>query len=260
LLDCTIEGTSMYFGRGSFAAVTNSAKCRSRKGLGRTLFERLAALYGDKVTSMLTVKYRMHRLIMQWSSHELYNDKIEAHSSVEGHSLCDLEGVKQTSATEPTLILIDIDGCDMEEKQDEADSSLNDGEARVAMAHVRKLLDAGVQACHIGVITPYSAQVGLLRSLRADDKILAEVEISTVDGFQGREKEAIIISMVRSNEKHEVGFLSDNRRMNVAVTRARRQCCIVCNTETVGANRFLKRLVDHFEEHGEYLSAMEYVN
>lgn len=81
-----------------------------RKGLGRTLFERLAALYGDKVTSMLTVQYRMHRLIMQWSSHELYNDKIEAHSSVEGHSLCDLEGVKQTSATEPTLILIDIDG------------------------------------------------------------------------------------------------------------------------------------------------------
>jgi superfamily I DNA and/or RNA helicase len=103
-------------------------------------------------------------------------------------------------------------------------------------------------------------QVGLLKSLRADDKILAEVEISTVDGFQGREKEAIIISMVRSNEKHEVGFLSDNRRMNVAVTRARRQCCIVCNTETVGANCFLKRLVDHFEEHGEYLSAMEYVN
>lgn len=58
----------------------------------------------------------------------------------------------------------------------------------------------------------------------------------------------------------QVGFLSDNRRMNVAVTRARRQCCIVCNTETVGKDEFLKRLVDHFEENGEYLSGMEYVS
>jgi superfamily I DNA and/or RNA helicase len=58
----------------------------------------------------------------------------------------------------------------------------------------------------------------------------------------------------------QVGFLSDNRRMNVAVTRARRQCCIVCNTETVGKDKFLKRLVDHFEENGEYLSGMEYVS
>lgn len=230
-----------------------------KKGYGRTLFERLTVLYGNEVTSMLTVQYRMHQLIMQWSSRELYDDKIEAHSSVAGHSLCDLEGVKQTSATEPTLILVDIDGCDMEEKKDEADSTMNEGEARVAIAHAKRLLEAGVSPGDVGIITPYSAQVGILREMRSDDKILTDVEISTVDGFQGREKEAIIISMVRSNEKHEVGFLSDNRRMNVAVTRARRQCCIVCNVETVGKDAFLKRLVDHFEANGEYLSAMEYL-
>lgn len=228
------------------------------KGYGRTLFERLTALYGDDITSMLTVQYRMHELIMQWSSRELYNDKIEAHSSVSGHSLCDLEGVKQTSATEPTLILIDTDGCDMEEKKDEADSTYNEGEARVAVAHAKLLMEAGVQACDIGIITPYSAQVGILKGMRSDDKKLVDLEISTVDGFQGREKEAIVISMVRSNDTHEVGFLSDKRRMNVAVTRARRQCCIVCNVETVGKDDFLKRLVDHFEANGEYLSAMEF--
>jgi len=231
-----------------------------KKGYGRTLFERLAALYGDDITSMLTVQYRMHELIMQWSSHELYDDKIEAHLSVANHKLCDLEGVKQTSATEPTLILVDIDGCDMEEEKDEADSTMNDGEARVAIEHAKRLIEGGVQPGDIGIITPYSAQVGLLKGMRGEDKKLADVEMSTVDGFQGREKEAIIISMVRSNEKHEVGFLSDNRRMNVAVTRARRQCCIVCNTETVGKDKFLKRLVDHFEENGEYLSGMEYVS
>lgn len=104
------------------------------------------------------------------------------------------------------------------------------------------------------------AQVGLLRELRAEGAAAAAVEISTVDGFQGREKEAIVICAVRSNEQGEVGFLSDSRRMNVAVTRARRHCALVCNTETLGTNPFLGRLVNYFEEHGDYASAQEYVD
>lgn len=96
--------------------------------------------------------------------------------------------------------------------------------------------------------------------MRSKEDKLKDMEISTVDGFQGREKEAIIISMVRSNSKKEVGFLSDHRRMNVAVTRARRQCCLVCDTETVTSDVFLKRLIEYFEENGEYLSASEYGN
>lgn len=231
-----------------------------KKGLGRTLFERLANLYGDDVMSMLTVQYRMHELIMNWSSEELYSSKIKAHPSVAAHTLYELEDVKRSSSTEPTLLVIDIAGCDMEEKKDEEDSTLNEGEAAVAIAHARRLVDSGVQAADVGIITPYAAQVVLLKMLRGNENKLKDMEVSTVDGFQGREKEAIIISMVRSNSKKEVGFLSDRRRMNVAVTRARRQCCIICDTETVIGDKFLKRLVEYFEEHGEYLSASEYGN
>lgn len=231
-----------------------------KKGLGRTLFERLADMYGNDVMSMLTVQYRMHELIMNWSSKELYNSKIKAHSSVAAHVLYDLEDVKKTSSTEATLLLIDIAGCDMEEKKDEEESTLNEGEAEVAMAHAKRLVLSGVQASDIGIITPYNAQVVLLKMMKSNEDKLKDMEISTVDGFQGREKEAIIISMVRSNSKKEVGFLSDQRRMNVAVTRARRQCCLVCDTETLSSDGFLKRLIEYFEEHGEYASASEYIN
>nr|XP_025885666.1 DNA-binding protein SMUBP-2 isoform X3 [Solanum lycopersicum] len=231
-----------------------------KKGLGKTLFERLADLYGDEIMSMLTVQYRMHEQIMNWSSGELYENKIEAHSSVASHMLYHLEDVKESPSTEKALLLIDTAGCDMEEKRDEEDSTLNEGEAEVAISHAKRLVESGVRASDIGLITPYAAQVVFLKTLKSNVDELKEMEISTVDGFQGREKEAIIISMVRSNSKKEVGFLSDRRRMNVAVTRARRQCCLVCDTETVSGDKFLKGLIEYFEEHGEYLSASEYVN
>lgn len=86
---------------------------------------------------------------------------------------------------------------------------------------------------------------------------LASVEASTVDGFQGREKEVIIISLVRSNPRHEVGFLADQRRMNVAVTRARRCCMLVGDTETASKDAFLAGLVAYFEARGAYRSAAD---
>jgi len=81
-----------------------------KKGMGKTLFERLTEAYGEEITSMLTVQYRMHEHIMNWSSKELYNNKIKAHSSVAGHMLYDLEEVRRSSSTEPTIILIDTTG------------------------------------------------------------------------------------------------------------------------------------------------------
>lgn len=104
----------------------------------------------------------------------------------------------------------------------------------MAIAIARRLIAAGaVTPEELGVIAPYSAQVGLLREQRALDDSLTKVEMSTVDGFQGREKDAIILTATRSNEKGDVGFLADVRRMNVAVTRARKHVVLICDTDTV---------------------------
>ncbi|GIL72076.1 hypothetical protein Vretimale_514 [Volvox reticuliferus] len=157
------------------------------------------------------------------------------------------------------LLLVDTAGCGFEEQQEaEGSSYSNLGEAKAVMVHVKRLVHHGIAAQDIGVITPYNAQVALLKELRQEHS-MAALEVSSVDGFQGREKEAIIISMVRSNESGEVGFLSDRRRMNVAVTRARRHCAIVCDSDTVSRDPFLKRLVNYFTAHGEYSSAAELV-
>lgn len=86
---------------------------------------------------------------------------------------------------------------------------------------------------------------------------LKAIEVNTVDGFQGREKEVIVISAVRSNSSGALGFLTDQRRMNVAVTRARRQCVLVCDADTLQKDSFLSSLIDHFQTHGIYRSAQE---
>ena len=86
-----------------------------------------------------------------------------------------------------------------------------------------------------------------------------DVEVSTVDGFQGREKEALVISAVRSSDTGGVGFVADRRRMNVAVTRARRQCVLVCDSETLCRDEFLKGLVEYFQGCGTYRSAQEFL-
>ncbi|KAK9915598.1 hypothetical protein WJX75_001370 [Coccomyxa subellipsoidea] len=230
----------------------------ARKGLSETLFERLQGMYGDDISEMLTVQYRMHARIMQWSSDELYGGRLTAHASVAEHTLADLKGVSLDGDDISVLTLIDTAGCGMEEAvEEDGDSKRNEGEAKVTLAHAQRLVSGGVRPEDIGIITPYNAQVHLLKELRPS--ALSAMEISSVDGFQGREKEAIIISMVRSNDAKQVGFLSDRRRMNVAVTRARRHCALVCDSETVSGDEFLGRLVQYFEQHGAYLSAAELV-
>ena len=170
-----------------------------------------------------------------------------------------------TTSLLPALVLIDTAGCGMEERvEEEGDSTGNPGEARVAFAVAARLVFSGsVKPTELGIIAPYSAQVGFLRELRAEAGVetpeLLKIEISTVDGFQGREKDAIVLSATRSNAKGDVGFLADKRRMNVAVTRARAHCVLVCDTDTVGRHdAFLRRLVAHFEARGAYVAASEF--
>jgi superfamily I DNA and/or RNA helicase len=124
---------------------------------------------------------------------------------------------------------------------------------------VNELLAAGVAAAQVGIITPYAAQARLLGELlpHPDLEIDAAIEIDTVDGFQGREKEAIVISFVRSNERGEIGFLSDLRRTNVAMTRARRKLTLIGDSATLSAEPFYARLIAHCESQGAYRTVWE---
>lgn len=287
----------------------------AKGGLSVTLFERAHARFcgsgsgGENdesskkststsvsAASMLTTQYRMHRLISDWSSQELYGGSLRPDESVAEHTLTDLIAERRSGGGErgggegendgenedaddddvlAPLLLLDTSGCGCDEvkggggiSQDifSSDSTSNPREAAVAMAHVQRLLKAGVKGGDCGVIAPYAAQVSLLRELRADLALkskpadpdsaeISAVEISTVDGFQGREKEAIVVSATRSNESGEVGFLADARRMNVAVTRARRHVCLVCDADCVGKDAFLRRLVEYFSDNGVHESA-----
>ena len=106
-----------------------------------------------------------------------------------------------------------------------------------------EMLAGGIKNQDIGVITPYNAQAKLLRKLFLSKQL--KLEVSTVDGFQGREKEVIIISAVRSNYRGEVGFLSNQRRMNVAVTRARKAVILVCDADTISNDEVMATLVEY---------------
>ncbi|KAK6462324.1 P-loop containing nucleoside triphosphate hydrolase protein [Scheffersomyces coipomensis] len=210
-----------------------------------TLFDRLVKkLEGNKFKKLLDTQYRMNQLIMKFPSHELYQDKLKAFKAVENISLLDVKGVTETDETKPICIWYDTQGGDFPEKSSDEDtiigdstgSKYNEMESLVVIQHVKKLLACGVSPNYIGIISPYSAQVSLLKKSfqkEQDDSRFAynEIEISTVDGFQGREKEIIIISLVRSNDAREVGFLKDKRRLNVAMTRPKRQLCVVGDLE-----------------------------
>ncbi|XP_064609271.1 DNA-binding protein SMUBP-2-like [Liolophura sinensis] len=229
----------------------------AKAGLERTLMERVLEVYGDGVMKMLTVQYRMHELIMNWSSNQLYGGQLTAHESVCSHLLRDLDNVEDSEDTRIPLLLIDTAGCDLYELDlPEEISKGNEGEADIVSCHIERLVASGVKPRDIAVIAPYNLQVELLR-IRLSTKY-PDLEIKSVDGFQGREKTAVIISMVRSNNTGEVGFLAERRRINVAITRAQRHLAVVCDTETVNHDEFLKSLTEYMCEFGEVRSAQEY--
>ncbi|NXM92456.1 SMBP2 protein, partial [Oenanthe oenanthe] len=228
-------------------------------GLSLSLMERLAERCGERALRMLTLQYRMHQHIMAWASSELYGGRLRAHPSVAQHLLRDLPGVSSTEETSTPLLLIDTAGCGLFELEVEDEQSKgNPGEVQLVGMHVQALVDAGVKAKDIAVVAPYNLQVDMLRQHLCHSH--PELEIKSVDGFQGREKEAVILSFVRSNKKGEVGFLAEERRINVAVTRARRQVAVVCDSHTVGSRPFLRRLLDHLGQHGLVRSAFEYLD
>jgi superfamily I DNA and/or RNA helicase len=224
------------------------------QGLGISLMQRLVELYGALVTRRLDVQYRMNAAIMTFPSKALYGGTLQAHPSVAAHVLADIASVRATPLTSMPLEFIDTAGADCdEEAEPSGESRLNLGEADLVCTKVRALLEAGLPPESIAVIAPYAAQVRVLRERLG----VAGLEIDSVDGFQGREKEAIIISLVRSNPEGEIGFLADVRRMNVAMTRARRKLLIIGNSATLSNHPFYRDLLSHCEAAGAYRSVWE---
>ncbi len=224
-------------------------------GLAVSLMERVTEQFGPAVSRLLSVQYRMHADIMGFSNDEFYGGALTADESVAGHRLCNLPGVTTEPNTERPVRFIDTAGAGFdEEPEEDSGSRHNPGEAEQVVKCVRRWLAAGVPATAIGVITPYRAQVRKLRERLAD---VPDVEVDSVDGFQGREAEAIVISLVRSNPEGKIGFLADTRRTNVALTRARRAVLLVGDSATLSNDPFYLRLVGHLESIGAYGSVWE---
>jgi superfamily I DNA and/or RNA helicase len=226
----------------------------AQQGFGVSLMERLVALYGKQVTRRLDVQYRMHESIMNFSSRQFYESELQAHLSVRAHLLCDLPGLIASPLTKTPVHFIDTAGAGYDEQEEPgSESRRNPREADLVCRKVHALLEAGLPSEAMAVIAPYSAQVRLLR-----EKLeIPGLEIDSVDGFQGREKEAILLSLVRSNLEGEIGFLADIRRMNVALTRARRKLLIVGDSATLGGHPFYQALLSSFESIGAYHSVWE---
>ncbi|KAI1142760.1 DNA helicase [Hypoxylon sp. FL0543] len=239
--------------------------------LETTLFDRLLKLHGPNIKRMLTTQYRMHEKIMRFPSDELYEGRLVATDAVKERLLRDLEyGVKDTEDTSEPVVFIDTQGGDYPEKNEEeedkegkdgkdkkkatvrsmfGESKSNEMEAALVRQHVKKLVEAGVRAEDIAVVTPYNAQLGLLAPLK---EAFPGIELGSVDGFQGREKEAVIVSLVRSNTEGEVGFLSEKRRLNVAMTRPKRSLVVVGDSETVRrGGKFLNDWMEWLENNAD---------
>lgn len=230
----------------------------ARMGLARTLFEKGIGKHPEH-TSMLRVQYRMHESIMKFSSRYFYNNELVAHDTVKGALL---------RPNQPPVDYIDTAGSGYNEGQDpETLSRFNYEEADLLIKRVEALIEeVGPEEwlhSHItlGIITPYRAQVDYLHK-QAEASALIEplhhlISINTVDAFQGQERDVIAISFVRSNDKAEVGFLSDIRRTNVAMTRARKKLIMIGDSATLGSHPFYLELLDYVQQEGFYRSAFE---
>ncbi|KAK9691620.1 hypothetical protein RND81_09G208300 [Saponaria officinalis] len=232
-------------------------------GLGISMLERTANLHGGAVVAKLTTQYRMNDTIASWVSKEMYGGLLKSATNVSSHLLIDSPFVKHTWITQCPLLLLDTRSpygslsVNCEEQMDPAGtgSFYNEGEANIVIRHVLSLVYAGVSPKAIAIQSPYVAQVQLLRERLLEIKEARGVEVATIDSFQGREADAVIISMVRSNTMGAVGFLGDSRRMNVAITRARKHVAIICDSSTICHNTFLARLLRHIRYFGRVKQA-----
>jgi superfamily I DNA and/or RNA helicase len=223
---------------------TVKSKEAEKAGLGITLLERLVK--GATGVVMLEVQYRMHENIMQFSNKQFYNGQLIAADSVKNRSW---------HKEQPVVQWIDTAGCGFEEKSGEdGESRMNPEEWNIISSHMERW---GLQKdWQYAVISPYRAQVEYLQEAVGANPL---IRVDTIDSFQGQEADVVYISLVRSNERQELGFLKDYRRLNVALTRARRGLFIVGDSATLASDSFFNELINTIESQGGYCSAWEYL-
>ena len=225
------------------------------KGLEKSLFVRLLEEHGEDEKQLLKEQYRMHAQVMAFPNARMYGGALRAHASVATHTLPPLL-TKPVTGTERPVLYLDTAGKGLEESVAPGTASLlNEGEAQLIGDYAQSLLEAGLPAEQLGIITPYRAQAELLRERFLEQPGL---DIDTVDAFQGREKEAVLLSLVRSNSEGQVGFLTDVRRMNVAMTRARRHLFVVGDSATLATHPFFEAFIAWAQAEGAYQSIWEW--
>jgi len=227
-----------------------------KEGLNITLVEKCLEFL-PKI-SFLNVQYRMNEAIMGFSNEQFYNKELIADDTVK-HHLLNIE-------TGKPVVFIDTAGCGFEEKVNpEFQSRYNPDEFQMLCEHLYLLIDAyqkqEMTLPSIGLISPYREQVIYMKKQVAEDEKLATLPLSinTIDAFQGQERDLIYISLVRSNGKGEIGFLKDYRRMNVAMTRARKKLVVLGDSATIGMDKFYGGFLDYCDKAGAYKTAWEYM-
>ncbi|MFR3331289.1 MAG: AAA domain-containing protein [Odoribacter splanchnicus] len=233
---------------GDHCQLPPTIKCieAARGGLGRTLLEKVV-LHKPETVSLLKIQYRMHEDIMRFSSRWFYHDELEAAPEVKYRGILDFD---------TPVSWIDTSELDLQEKAvAEGTGRLNTGEAELLVRELKNYMERiGIQRIleeHIdfGVISPYRAQVHYLRHLLKKEPFFRPcrrlITVHTVDGFQGQERDVIMISLVRANEKGQIGFLRDLRRMNVAITRARMKLLILGEAVTLTRHPFYRELYEY---------------
>ncbi len=229
----------------------------ARQGLSKTLIEK--GLENFRQVNFLNVQYRMNNIIMGFSNQQFYDKKLLADIAVENWKL-------QLKADHP-LVYIDTAGCGFEERANpETGSKGNPDEWLLLYEHLAKLLDQFPEGepPSIGIISPYREQVEHIKTEFGDfeklESIKDHITIATIDGFQGQERDIIYISLVRSNSKGEIGFLSDHRRMNVAMTRAKKKLIVIGDSATIGGHSFYADFLTYVEQFGLYETGWDYMS
>ncbi|HJG18631.1 AAA domain-containing protein [Odoribacter splanchnicus] len=236
---------------GDHCQLPPTIKCieAARGGLGRTLLEKVV-LHKPETMSLLKIQYRMHEDIMRFPSRWFYHDELEAAPEVKYRGILDFD---------TPVSWIDTSELDLQEKAvAEGTGRLNTGEAELLVRELKNYMERiGIRRIleeHIdfGVISPYRAQVHYLRHLLKKEPFFRPcrrlITVHTVDGFQGQERDVIMISLVRANEKGQIGFLRDLRRMNVAITRARMKLLILGEAVTLTRHPFYRELYEYIGE------------